>query len=99
LFRQIIMDETPILSLRKVIKMKGIKPEKAGSLARKLLRLIGADMGAQELINQQVHTHVSSSNTLLTNALLKSEEAQLYWHELRKAEALLYWQRWLNRPA
>jgi len=92
------MDETPILSLRKVIKMKGIKPEKAGSLARKLLRLMKANMGSQELINQQVHTDVSSSNPLFKNAPLKSEEAQLYWHELRKAEAFLYWDRWLNRP-
>ena len=92
------MDETPILSLRKVKKMKGIKPEKAGSLARKLLQLMKAYMGAQELINRQVHTHVSSSDTLLTNAPLKSEETQLFWHELRKAEALLHWDRCLNRP-
>jgi len=92
------MDETPILSLRKVIKMKGIKPEKVGSLARKLLRLIRADMGSQEPINRQVHTHVSSSNPLFTNAPLNSEETQLYWYELRKAEALLYWDRWLNLP-
>jgi len=77
--------------------MKERKPEKAGSFARKLLRLIKADIGSQELINQQVHTNVSSSNPLFTKALLKSEETQLYWHELRKAEALLYWDRWLNR--
>jgi len=92
------MDETPILSLRKVIEMKGIKLERAGSLARKLLRLMKAGMGSQELANQQVHTPVSSSNPLFTNALLKSEEAQLYWHELRKAEVLLYRDRWLNLP-
>ena len=92
------MDETPILSLRKVIKMKEIKPEKAGSLVRKLLRLMKANTGSQEFMGQQVHTNVSSSNPLLTNAPLRSEEAQMYWHELRKAEALLFWDRWLSRP-
>jgi len=92
------MDETPILSLRKVKKMKEIKFEKAGSLARKLLRLMKAKISPQELIYQQVHTNVSSFNPLFTNAPLKSEETQLYWDELRKGEAFLYWDRWLNRP-
>mgnify|MGYP001024343682 CR=1 FL=1 len=47
-------------------------------------------------------SNVSSLNPAFSasphEAVLETAGALTYWHELRKAEALLHWQRWLNRP-
>jgi len=74
--------------------------EKRGKLALakdkvfRLFRSIGV-LGTKD-------SHVSSSSPAFSTAPhevdLETAGAPQYWHELRKAEALLHWQRWLNKP-
>ena len=56
----------------------------------KLFRLIGI-LGNKD-------SDVSSPSPTFTNLPVKQVEAPLYWHEVRTAEALLNWQKWMDRP-
>jgi len=69
--------------------MKG-KLVSAKRKAFRLFRLIGT-LGNED-------SSVLSPGSVSTNVPLNHTEALLYWHELRKAEALLQWKRWMDGP-
>jgi len=74
------------------VKGFGVK-EKLVSAKLKVFRLLGLiDSLGDEGSN------ASSTHPVFTGASLSPEEALRYWHELRKAEALLHWKRWHDQP-
>ena len=73
-------------------KMFGIKGKLVSTKNKvfKLFRLIDS-LGKGDSV-------ASLLNPVFTTVPVGRAEALVYWRELRKAEALLNWQRWLDRP-